>query len=203
MAAAVPHASPIPTQMGITRKLECARCVPEMFRPLSSRPSICCGTRQPYGMGAAVRLREAMLYAGFVQAGAGEVVDVEPEMRAAHAPIVELPGGQNVRLRQLLHPDEMPGFADADHRCGADHIAMRVPRYIGAQKIDDGGQLRPADLLGAGKDGFGWRLTAAIFAVIWIFCGTNRVTALRCTANRRNGRSLCGTIFTRIRTVTM
>ena len=92
MAAAVPHASPIPTQMGITRKLECARCVPEMFRPLSSRPSICCGTRQPYGMVQ----REAMLHAGFVQAGAGEVVDVEPEMRAAHAPIVELPGGQDV-----------------------------------------------------------------------------------------------------------
>ena len=50
MAAAVPAAHPVATQIGIALKLECAICVPEIFLPASSKPSIFSGTRHPYGI---------------------------------------------------------------------------------------------------------------------------------------------------------
>ena len=45
-AAAMPTACPMLTQIGMTRKFECARWVPEISRPANSRFSIFRGTKQ-------------------------------------------------------------------------------------------------------------------------------------------------------------
>ena len=45
--AAVPAASPIPTQIGMALKLECAIWVPEIFLPQSKRFSFLIGNKQP------------------------------------------------------------------------------------------------------------------------------------------------------------